>query len=229
MEATSQSVHRSERAKLFGDALLLAIGTFVAAMVVALSMQWLLTLVIGSRPLWLDSFGGLATFLPPLVGAVGAWLLHGHKVSWAMLVGWIGGGVVVGAGLALLIAIASSTAAPQQAFPVWLIGVAGIVAVVCLGFIGLVLGDALRDLRAASARHRTLDMLRLVSAGLLLVLIAAVTVVMLRDPMSEGGEAAIFAVMFGLVAGFMALGADVVTGFIDRRHEHHSITGGTAA
>jgi hypothetical protein len=229
MEATSESVGGTGRAKLFGDALLLAIGTFVAAMAVALSIQWLLTLVIGSRPLWLDAFGGLATFLPPLVGAIGAWLLHGHKPSWAMLGGWVGGIVAFGAVMALLVTVASSTAAPREAFPVWLIAVAAIVALVCLGFVALVAFDAVRDLRAKPQAHRTLDTLRLVSSVLLIVLIVVVAFVMVGNPMSEAGEALIFAVMFGIAGGAMALGADVVTSFVDRRHEHHSMTGGTPA
>jgi hypothetical protein len=214
---------RRERLALFADALLLAVGAFVALSALALAIQGVLQLFLGSRPLWLDAFGGLAVFVPSLAGALAAWTLHGHRITWLMLAGWALGLFVAGAVAALVVTIASQLFGAFEAaetFPIGLVVVAATVSAIALFLIGIVTLDALRDLRAEVPVKRRLDALRLVSAGLLGVLLIVVSVVMLLDPTSEVGEAIVFALMFGFVASFMALGADVVTGLGSRRIAH---------
>lgn len=218
---------RSERSMLFGDALVMATGVFVVLSALALAIDGVLRMFMDDLPAWTNVFGALSTLLPVFVGSVAAWLLRGHRVTWTVVAGFAVGLAVFGAALAAFVALAAADTSVRESFPIWVVALAGLGLVIFLVLCGLVATDALKDLRSGEARHRRLDITRLASVALLIVLIAAVIVILVQDPTSEGGEALAFGVIMGYAAGFMALGAEVVTGYVSRRSRGAS-SGGAA-
>jgi hypothetical protein len=210
---------------LFGDAALIAAGTFVTLSALALAIRGLFQLLTGDTPLWLDGFGALATFAPVIVGPVAAWTLGGRKLSWSAIVGFVAGLVATAAlGAALVLAVTISTGSTEQ-FPVWLIVLAATALLAFVGICAVASAAAWRDLRSDPPASRALDILGLLGFALVVVLITVVAIVMIQDPTSEGGEALAFGVIMGFASGLMVLGADLVDGFVSRR-AHGTAAGG---
>jgi hypothetical protein len=211
MVSQSGDGRRVERLMLFGDALLLSTGVFVTASAIALGLQLMLS-ALQLPDVLLNVVGAVGTFITPLLGATGAWLLHARRIGWPMAVGFIAGWVVASVlGLLFGVVVSTVVAPGADSFPAWAIALGVLAGGVFVAFVGLVIADAVRDMRAPLPLHRRLDMLRFISAGLFVALIAAVVIVVIGNPMSEGGEAVIFAVAFSFVAGLMVLGADLLS------------------
>lgn len=140
-----------------------------------------------------------------LIGPTAAWLLHGRRLNRAaaisLAVGVVAGLVVVGGVLLVLVGIGwaiGPLGGSEFTYPIVLLAVASILFLA--GLVALIV-DAVRDLAPARRRHVRLDVARLVATAALAVGVAAMTVIQTRNPATEVGDAGVFALAAGSVAG----------------------------
>lgn len=230
---------RNSRLALAGDACLLTAAAF--SLLTAIAGALVLTGVappIGSAPptavgvilsilLLVLSFGG------EVVGPVAAWLLHGRRISGVAVLGAVLGFIAGGIAVQGVVVVAMlSGQLTKLVMGTELVGPGAVLAIVVAAFVALVVWldiDAVRDLSPARSLHRRLDIVRIASTVVVVLLMGAIIGVSIANPKTEIGEAAIFALAGGIFAAVLTSVAAAMVDFADKRRAGDVDTGGEAS
>jgi len=164
-----------------------------------------------------------------IVGPLVAWRLHGRRLTWMAVLGAVVGGFVLGNVVGMLAAV---VLVPL----VWLVTsvsteIAGLVAVVVViggAFVALLVWlvvDGVRDLSPSRREHPRLDVVRFISAAVLVVFAIGVGIWTARNPGDESGEAILFAMMAGVGAAMIVTGAEAATSLAAQRKSDTGVPG----
>jgi hypothetical protein len=185
---------------------------------------------------------GLSALLAPALGVlglavsvlapIGAWVLHGRRLTGMAVLGGIVGGLAAGvlvmalSVLAMLLGVVTSTFTDSEfAGPLALLAVVGAAFV---GFLGWLAVDAVRDLRAARA-HARIDVIRLACIGVLVAFTLGAAAWVAAHPGDEVAEAPIFAMAAGLAGACTIAGAEALTALAGRGRAGSGVAGGNPA
>jgi hypothetical protein len=204
--ASERSSAKRERFELAGDA---AVVT-AAVLAVLTSIVLLVSAGVGDRevPVAIQLASALAVLLGGIAGPVVAWLMHGRRITLPAVLGGIVGAAVSGAAFAVFVAF--STALGWVLSPLtdaeWAGPLAGLV-LVAVAFVVLVvwlLFDAVRDYARPRRRHRSLDILRILSTIVIATYSVVITVLAFAGPGGEIVEALAF-MLIGAVNGALVV------------------------
>jgi len=158
--------------------------------------------------------------LAPVLAMAIAWIAHRRPVDGRALLSGLIGAVVSGLGVALVffaVVLADEAIGPiggqEYLLP---IVVAGLFALAFVGVAAVVVVAAVRDLSPARRANVRLDVVRLVSAGVVAVAVLVIVVVQTVNPASGFFELALFALLAALAGAIGAYGADVAYGHLGR-------------
>ncbi|MCB9134104.1 MAG: hypothetical protein H6636_01670 [Anaerolineales bacterium] len=140
-----------------------------------------------------------------IIGPAVAWLLHGRRFNWKVTISELAGivvGLVIVGGTFSLLAFIGTTIRSQggSEFTVPLIFLITASTLLFIMIVALDL-DSLRDLTSARREHLRLDYARLVSTAIIVIFAILVTVIQLRQPDTEIGDAGVFAIASAAVGG----------------------------
>jgi len=215
-----KSVVTKERGALAGDACLVTAAAFGLTMgVIALTFM-----PEGDPPevtTWVQLFSAMFSLAVVIVGPLIAWRLHGRRLTWMAVLGAVVGGFVIGNVVGMLAAV---VLVPLVLLVTSVSGseIAGLVAVVVVfggAFVALLVWlvvDGVRDLSPSRREHPRLDVVRLISAAVLVVFAIGVGIWTARNPGDESGEAILFAIMAGVGAAMIVTGAEAATSLAAR-------------
>jgi hypothetical protein len=218
--ASMRTIITRDRLDLVGDALLLTSAAF--CLVTGLTgLLFAPTGVPEPGTEWATAIGSLLSMAVVVVIPVLVWLLHGRRLSGMAVLGGAVGAFSTGLvfmAVAMLSALLGLIVSPftQSEF-------AGPVAMLVLasaGFVAVVLWlvvDAIRDLAPQRRRRPRIDALRLLSAVILVVFAAGMTVWVVNNPdPGETAEAPVFVMLAGLGGALAVAGAETLTGLASR-------------
>ncbi|HEX9093184.1 MAG TPA: hypothetical protein VF902_04300, partial [Coriobacteriia bacterium] len=149
-----------------------------------------------------------------------AWKLHGRRVNATAIIGGVLG--VGASGVLVMLLIGLSYPLGWLVSPISTSEFAGPIALLVLvsaAFLAVTVWlvvDAVRDYVPAKREHQRLDVVRVVSALVLVAFGATIAVLMTRAPGGEMGEAFVFAYAAGIGGAVMVAAADAVTTFAER-------------
>ncbi|HEX5336522.1 MAG TPA: hypothetical protein VFW55_11610 [Propionicimonas sp.] len=224
-----KSVVTKERRALAGDACLVTAAAFSLVMG-ALALTFLPEGEPPEDMTGVQLLSALFSVAVMIVGPLVAWRLHGRRLTWIAVLGAVAGGFVMGN-------IAGMLAMLMLAPVVWLVSsvsgseIAGLVAVIVVvggAFVALLVWlvvDGVRDLSSSRREHPRLDVVRFISAAVLVVFAIGVALWTARHPGDETGEAILFAIMAGLGAAMIVTGAEAATGLAAQRRAGTGVPG----
>lgn len=203
----------TQRLAIIGDGFLMTAAAF--SLVIGVS-----TLVVAPTGTpapgteWLAALSSLLSMAVVVAVPILVWVLHGQRLSiMAVLGGFLGAASTAlaffgFATLSVLLGLAIS--------PMWDSEFAGpllmliAVAAVCVAAVAWLVVAAIRDL-ATKRDHPWVDALRLLSASVLIVYTAGVTLWITSHPNDESIDALIFAMVAGISAALAVTGAEILT------------------
>jgi hypothetical protein len=204
---------------LFADALLITSGLFALVCSIALTLVWLFGGFANQSgelgpDSTVDAMVGALTSLAVIGGVLGgpawAWHLHGRRLQWKLL-------LAVPAAAAAFFAIALGAPVLSMLFdiPLSLVsdsenrGGAALLVLVSIGYL-TVLVHAMRDAMAPAGDPPMLERLRLLSFTALLLLVFVTAGAMALGYGAEIGEALIFTMLVGIIAGATTVAATYI-------------------
>lgn len=220
--ASETTVSKRDHVEIALDACLMTAGLFAIVASIALGI---VALAGGpSVPTWLQVigqlFGSVLILGVGVGGPVLTWRLYERRFSPVAILGAILGAGAVGlltasaAFLSVPLAwIVSPISKSEFAGPITLLG---IMVIAFAGAMVWLLFDAARDAAPARRSHARLDVVRLTAAVAIVVFSAVVGLISVMRPGLGSGEAIIFALVFGISAGAMTAGADLLSTYVDR-------------
>lgn len=217
--ASIRAVVTRERALLAGDAVLVT----AAACGAALGGAGLATAPDGGAepPVWVQGLSLVLSLAVVIGGPIAAWVLHGRRLTWIAVLGAVLGGMLAGVvvpGAALLASALGLVLTPVTGSE--FAGPIALAVLLVAAFAALVVwlvADAARDLRRTPREHARLDVVRIVSAAVLLVVVAGVAIWVVSHPSdAESGDVAAFAIAAGVVGGLAVSGAEAATALMTR-------------
>jgi len=212
--ARLRSILTRDRAELVGDALLATGAAFAAVM----GLTALLVAPTGEPREgleWVTAVASLLAMATVVVVPVLVWLQHGRRLSGLAVLGGVVGAISAGAvfmGVAALSGLLGLIVAPftdaEYAGPVAMLV---IVSVAYAGAVLWLVVEGIRDLRSAEPRHHRIDVVRIVSAVVLVALVAGTAWWVAGHPGDESAEAPIFMMLAGLSGALAVSGAELLT------------------
>lgn len=219
MESVKVLVTR-ERVALAGDALLITAAAFgVVTGATALVLAPDLEPAAGME--WASVVSAVLSLATAVAGPIVAWLLHGRHLTWIAVLGGVLGGALAGVLVmaatvaAMLFGLMASLFTDSEfAGPLILLALLAAAFVALVGWLVL---DAVRDLAPSRRAHPRIDVVRLVSAVVLVIFAVGVAVWTASHPGDESGEALIIAMVAGVFGLLAVAGADTLTMLMERR------------
>lgn len=160
----------------------------------------------------------LAAPLAPVLAMAIAWVAHRRPADGRALLSGLIGAVLAGVGVALVffaVVLLDEAIGPIGGNEYLLaVVVAGLFALAFACVAAVVAVSAVRDLSPACRAHVRLDVVRLVSAGVVAVAFLVIVGVQLASPGSEFFELGLFALLAALAGAIGAFAADVAYGHL---------------
>lgn len=219
----------------FADGAVITSGTFVLATGIVLGLAQLFGGIDTLPQVVQNVIGPLSSFVPMLLAPALVWRLRGRRFAGRVVAGFaagIGAALATSAALVTLLSTidrAAAGGAPVDAPSIVTIIVAGLLALGFLAIVAWIGVLAVRDLRAPRPDSRALDLVRIGGVVAIALLIIAMGVVAVVAPGSEALEMPVFAIITGIIGGFMLLGAEIACRYLSRGADDPTFVPGSEA
>jgi hypothetical protein len=207
---------------LIGDGALITCGVSAMAMAVVLLLSEVLS-AQSEVPVWLQTVSSTAFFGSALAGPVLAWLASKRKITALVVLGAVLGGVLIVVSFAILAALTGVFQLALRGIKTegpWGLAALSVLALAGLAFVAVrLIRDALADRRKPQPEHPTLDVLRIASAAIVVVYIAAIVLVAFIPGRAEVIEAITFMLISAVSGACLVAGPAMLTHAIKNRQQ----------